>query len=224
MSKRFPINRIASTFLYKGVEYPMTITFSDYVEEDITWLSIFFNARAYYKAGLRCLEPKKLGNGGIESLTLPSIVTYLFSIELFLKSLYLIEQPKLKRGHKVVDLYEKLSTDVQIDIKERFEIIYKQLHKELLFAKDVIEKSTLQDDNGDSLKQRHLDALNFVLNISFSGFLEAINDFFVTVRYDFEKSNNILYMDSLIWILATVLYEILQEKFENHIRAENPLA
>src|SRR5215208_4205454 len=71
-------------------------------------------AAAFYIAAARC-------HGTVHTATTsyathaPPIVCYAFSIELYLKLLILITTSEKARGHKLVNLYDKLSNTTLVD-------------------------------------------------------------------------------------------------------------
>lgn len=80
-----------------------------------------YNAKAYFLAGMRCLENRPIP-GGIQVLIGPGIVCHCFSIELLLKALLTSETKPFKNIHEI----KKLLLKLDVNILDKFRIEYEK--------------------------------------------------------------------------------------------------
>ena len=94
----------------------------------------------------------------------PSLALFGFSLELYLKAIFLHENGKPTCGHEIPKIYEKLGSESKTSIKESFENSTQQY---------LIDNCSFFGENNYS-------------QISFEESLEQLSDLFVKVRYIYE--------------------------------------
>ncbi len=110
------------------------------------------SAESFLKAADRCLSSCKV-EAGIEMLTVPGTVCASFSCELFLKYILLKENGEAATGHKLLDLFQKCSAEVQaILIRRRSDIL------EILERNNshFVDARYHHENNGFSFRQQEL--------------------------------------------------------------------
>jgi len=96
-------------------------------------------AKAFLLAAERCFEQKPLHDGQIQALLVPGIVCTAFSIELSLKAVLTIENKKVKKSHKLNDLYGKLSSDSQLLLQNKLPLKGNNLRNKLTEVSEVFK-------------------------------------------------------------------------------------
>lgn len=85
-------------------------------------IQIAYSAKAYFLAGMRCLENRPIP-GGVQVLIGPGIVCHCFSIELLLKALLTSEIKSFKKIHEIKELLLKLDTNIVNEFRVEYEKI-----------------------------------------------------------------------------------------------------
>lgn len=88
-------------------------------------LTIYHQAVGFYFAGHRCLLDIPIGPKTSQSLVAPSIVNFVFSIELFLKSILIKSENNPQKTHKIMDLMMSCPKNVTDRIREEYELVVK---------------------------------------------------------------------------------------------------
>ncbi len=130
------------------------------------------NAKAFKKSAERSLEQRKLPNGQIQSLAVPAIVNFAFSIELYLKYLLIKNGAGFKKVHKLFDLFNLLNTDIKQEIiksttynQAEFELLLEQHTNAFIDWRYLHEKK--QNENVDlEFMRRLLDSIERIADKS----------------------------------------------------------
>ena len=83
---------------------------------------IYQQAIGFYLAGHRCLLDIPLGPKTNQSLPIPAVVNFVFSIELFLKSI-LVKKGKGKKGHKIKELLNDCPPDIIEQVRKEYDSV-----------------------------------------------------------------------------------------------------
>ena len=95
-------------------------------------LVIHNQAVSFYLAGHRCSLEIPTGPKTVQCLPIPAVANFVFSIELFLKSI-LVKSKNNKKGHKIRDLVNACPTEIISQIR----IEYEKSRKEPSFDKII---------------------------------------------------------------------------------------
>lgn len=142
--------------------------------------NIITQARKFEEASLlleqKTIEMNKLQNSthpvsiqrqSTDAYIEPSLALFGFSLELYLKAIFLHENGKPTSGHEIPDLFEKLTSESKTSIKDFFENSKQQY---------IIDNYGFFGENNYS-------------QISFEESLEQLSDLFVKMRYIYEYPN-----------------------------------
>jgi hypothetical protein len=81
---------------------------------------MYNTAISFHEAALRCAEPVANEEGGTTAPTSPMIACYAFAAELYLKSLMVLATGGVMTGHRLNVLFNRLPTETQASVAERF--------------------------------------------------------------------------------------------------------
>lgn len=96
-------------------------------------------SKGFLLAAERCFEQRQLSDGQIQAPLVPGVVCTAFSIELSLKAVLTIEN-KESTGHKLNELYGKLSPDSQLVLQNSLSLRKSELWNKLTKVSKVFVK------------------------------------------------------------------------------------
>lgn len=141
---------------------------------------IFFLAEAFYKSYL-LTKDSSVGFDFIQ-ITYASLASNAFSCELYMKSLYYLENAEhANRVHSLLDLYLKLSDGAKAEIKKHYEQIFIEEHD--LYFKTISDKrkEILRKETG-----RNAPFVNPIV-VDILEVLRKGGEGFVTFRYAYQN-------------------------------------
>ena len=105
------------------MDVPISLTMRSVGPEPNNPTTIHHQAAGFYYAGHRCLLSIPIGPKTTQSLVIPSIVNFVFSIELFLKSIIVKAGNKPKNTHKIVELVKDCPVDTMRKVRKEYDSV-----------------------------------------------------------------------------------------------------
>ncbi|MEI6729265.1 MAG: hypothetical protein WCK98_06510 [bacterium] len=208
--------RISSKIIINNQEkdFFITIKTNPYSQ---TPLTLYNFGKSFLLAGERCRKSEDNGDGGVASLTVPSLVNYAFSVELFLKGICLHEGINNVRGHEIKVLFDRINNINKSKIEGLFNSSWHQVIPNLNEMHSlVLNDNGFSDKFSPEIKSAFLIEIGTLINLDLSKLLDITNNHFANVRYEFEDSN-IEYLELPLSILAESVSTVLKDLIESTV-------
>jgi hypothetical protein len=103
------------------MDVPISLSMRTIGPETNNPVTIYHQAVGFYYGGHRCLLSIPIGPKTVQSLVAPSIVNFVFSIELFLKSIIVKSGTKPKKIHKIKELVNDCPDDIIDKVRKEYD-------------------------------------------------------------------------------------------------------
>ena len=144
--------------------------------EKFDFITSLASANTFHKVAKGCLHDYKKNNQISPTIVFASATNYGLSIELYLKTLIIMEGKNKPHGHDLNILYNKLSTNLQHRINKKYQSLNGEDRKKTLYLRASLENSN--PDNSNNMPER---------GTKLKQLLKNNKDIFIMYRYMFEK-------------------------------------
>lgn len=144
--------------------------------EKFDFITSLASANTFHNVAKGCLNQYKNTNKISPTIVFASATNYGLAMELYLKTLIIMEGISKPHGHNLDDLYNKLSSNIQKRLNREYKSLDGETRKDILYLRASLENSNPNNPNnvperGTKLKQ----------------LFKNNNDIFVMYRYMFEQ-------------------------------------
>ena len=144
--------------------------------EKFDFITSLASANTFHAVAKGCLNDYKKNNQISPTIVFASATNYGLSIELYLKTLIIMEGREKPHGHDLDILYNKLTTNLQHKINRKYQLLNGEDRKETLYLKASLENSN--PDNLNNMPER---------GTKLKQLLKNNKDIFIMYRYMFER-------------------------------------
>lgn len=144
--------------------------------EKFDFFTSLASANTFHSVAKECLKDYKDTHSIPPTKVFASATNYGLAIELYLKTLIIMEGESNIHGHKLDDLYNKLSDETQKKLNKAYKSLDGETRHDALYIRASLENSNPTNSNNDPIRGTKLKQL-----------LKNNNDIFVMYRYMFEQ-------------------------------------
>ncbi len=144
--------------------------------EKFDFITSLASANTFHAVAKGCLHEYKTLNKISPTIVFASATNYGLSIELYLKTLIIMEGVSRPHGHDLDILYNKLSSNLQNRINKKYQLLNGEDRKEVLYIRATLEGSEANNSNNTPTRGTKLKQL-----------FKNNKDIFIMYRYMFEK-------------------------------------
>ncbi len=144
--------------------------------EKFDYITSLASASTFHDVAKGCLQQYKNTNKISPTIVFASATNYGLAMELYLKTLIIMEGNNKPHGHNLDDLHNKLSPNIQKRLNKEYKSLDGETRKETLYIRASLEKSDPNNSNNDPERGTKLKQL-----------FKNNNDIFIMYRYMFEQ-------------------------------------
>lgn len=144
--------------------------------EKFDYITSLASANTFHDVAKGCLSQYKNTNKISSTIIFASATNYGLAMELYLKTLIIMEGNNKPHGHNLDDLYNKLSPCIQKRLNKEYKSLDGEIRKETLYIRASLEKSDPNNSNNNPVRGTKLKQL-----------FKNNKDIFIIYRYMFEQ-------------------------------------
>lgn len=144
--------------------------------EKFDFITSLASSNTFHDVAKGCLHQYKNTNKISPTIIFASATNYGLAMELYLKTLIIMEGNHKPHGHKLDNLYNKLSPNIQKQLNKEYKSLDGETRKETLYIRASLEKSNPSNSNNELERETKLKQL-----------FKNNKDIFIIYRYMFEQ-------------------------------------